>query len=165
MLELIPAVKHLTTYSNFLTKRAIRCETTELDPRLRKALEKLPWDEDGVRLTICVTGDAGEGYTLCIREQEISIRSQGPAGAFYAIQTLRQLFRQEAIPCLDIEDQPDFAYRGFYHDVTRGKIATEDSIRQLIDQMAYYKLNSLQLYVEHTFEFEEIGRASCRERV
>jgi len=155
VLELIPAVKHLTTYSNFLTKRAIRCETTELDPRLRKALEKLPWDEEGVRLTICVTGDAGEGYTLCIREQEISIRSQGPAGAFYAIQTLRQLFRQEAVPCLDIEDQPDFAYRGFYHDVTRGKIATEDSIKQLIDQMAYYKLNSLQLYVEHTFEFEE----------
>jgi N-acetyl-beta-hexosaminidase len=29
------------------------------------------------------------------------------------------------------------------------------TLKSLIDQMAYYKLNSLQLYVEHTFEFEE----------
>jgi len=56
---------------------------------------------------------------------------------------------------LHIEDKPDFEYRGFYHDVTRGKIPTVETIKQLIDQMAYYKLNSLQLYVEHTFEFEE----------
>ena len=59
---------------------------------------------------------------------------------------------EEQVPCLHIKDKPDFKYRGFYQDVTRGKIPTVDTIKKLIDTMAYYKLNSLQLYVEHVFE-------------
>ena len=152
---LIPAVKEIKMRSGFLAKRAIRYEKTGLDSRLLSALQKLPYDDSGAVLDICVSGNAGEGYTLCINENDISIKAEGPAGAFYAIQTLRQIFKHEEIPCLDIADKPDFEHRGFYHDVTRGKIPTVETIKKLIDQMAYYKLNSLQLYVEHTFEFEE----------
>lgn len=155
MIELIPAVKEIKMSSGFLAKRAIRYEKTGLDSRLLSALQKLPYDDSGAVLDICVSGNAGEGYTLCINENDISIKAEGPAGAFYAIQTLRQIFKHEEIPCLDIADKPDFEHRGFYHDVTRGKIPTVETIKKLIDQMAYYKLNSLQLYVEHTFEFEE----------
>ncbi|MBQ3593649.1 MAG: family 20 glycosylhydrolase, partial [Clostridia bacterium] len=54
-----------------------------------------------------------------------------------------------------IEDEPDFEYRGLYHDITRGKVAKVETLKKLIDDMAYFKMNSLQLYVEHTFEFEE----------
>ena len=54
-----------------------------------------------------------------------------------------------------IEDKPDFEYRGLYHDMTRGKVATVKTLKKLIDDMAYFKMNSLQLYVEHTFEFNE----------
>ena len=57
----------------------------------------------------------------------------------------------------NIEDEPDFKYRGFYHDITRGKIPKVETIKRLIDNMAYYKLNSLQLYVEHTYEFKEFS--------
>lgn len=74
---------------------------------------------------------------------------------FYAIQTLKQIFEQNEIPCCYIEDKPDFKYRGFYHDVTRGKVPTVATLKKLIDDMAYYKLNSLQIYVEHTFAFKE----------
>lgn len=155
MIKLIPAVKHMETYSNFFTGQAICYEEKDLDSRLLSALRKLPYDENAAKLDICITGSDGEGYELRINEHDICIKAEGPAGAFYAVQTLRQIFKSPSIPCLTIKDFPDFKYRGFYHDVTRGKIPTVETVKKLIDQMAYYKLNSLQLYVEHTFEFEE----------
>ena len=85
----------------------------------------------------------------------IRIVADSAAGAFYAIQTLRQLYLCDNVPCVYIQDAPDFGYRGFYHDVTRGKVPTVESVKELIDLMAYYKLNSLQLYIEHTFPFKE----------
>jgi len=48
-------------------------------------------------------------------------------------------------------------HRGFYHDVTRGKVPKTETLKRLIDDLAYYKMNSLQLYVEHTFAFKELG--------
>ena len=155
MIKLIPAVKHMETYGNFFCAQTICFEENNLDSRLLHALKKLPCDKAGARLDISIAGHTGEGYELYINENDIRIKADGPAGAFYAIQTLRQIFKNSEIPCLYIKDFPDFEYRGFYQDVTRGKIPTMETIKKLIDQMAYYKLNSLQLYVEHTFEFEE----------
>ena len=155
MIKLIPAVKHMEIYSNFFHKKAVFYEETGMDSRLLSALKKLPYDKAGAKLDICIAGHSGEGYELSVNENDIRIQADGPAGAFYAVQTLRQIFKSSEIPCLYIKDFPDFEYRGFYHDVTRGKIPTVETIKKLIDQMAYYKLNSLQLYVEHTFEFEE----------
>lgn len=155
MINLIPAVKKLDIHSNFLSAKAVCYEKSGLDARLLTALEKLPYDQAGAPVDIHINGSEGDAYTLCVEENRIAIEAAGPAGAFYAIQTLRQLFTHKEIPCLYIDDAPDFEYRGFYHDVTRGKLPTVKTIKWLIDQMAYYKLNSLQLYVEHTFEFEE----------
>ena len=155
MIQLIPTVKHIETYSSFCSGQGICYEENNIDSRLLSALKKLPYDKAGAKLDICIAGHTGEGYELSINENDIRIQADGPAGAFYAVQTLRQIFKSSEIPCLYIKDFPDFEYRGFYHDVTRGKIPTVETIKKLIDQMAYYKLNSLQLYVEHTFEFEE----------
>ncbi len=154
MIHLIPRVKTLETKDGFLKKKAIFYNAPCGDARLIKALGKLEQSADGTPLTIEI-GAEGEGYELWVEENAIRIKGAGPAGAFYAIQTLRQLFAHETVPCLYIQDKPDFEYRGFYHDVTRGKVPTVESMKWLIDQMAYYKLNSLQLYVEHVYEFEE----------
>jgi len=155
MINLIPSVKQLEIKESFLTKNAIFYNNLNCDERVCNALEKLPFDKDGAKLSISISGTCGEDYELSINENDISIAASGPAGAFYAIQTLRQIFKNTQIPCLYIKDAPDFEYRGFYHDVTRGKVPTVKTLKKLIDDMAYYKLNSLQLYVEHTFEFEE----------
>ena len=48
------------------------------------------------------TNRTSEGYELNICEDHISIRSSSTVEGFYAIQTLRQLFKKEAIPCLYI---------------------------------------------------------------
>lgn len=153
-MNLIPKVKQLEVQQGYLKNKELQVNSGNLDSRLLMALQCFSLDEKGVPLEFDIEKD-GEGYELTISENNIQIKAEGPAGAFYAIQTLRQIFKEDRVPCLHIKDQPDFKYRGFYHDVTRGKIPTVETIKKLIDAMAYYKLNSLQLYVEHVFEFEE----------
>ncbi len=159
MLHLIPKVKKLETKEGYLLNKAIFCDTAGLDARLISALGALNTNEGGTPLKFSVGEDAqDESYALSVAEREIRITASGVRGAFYAIQTLRQLFTEERVPCLYIEDKPDFAYRGFYHDITRGKVPTLQTLKALVDRMVYLKMNSLQLYVEHTYPFEE-----CRE--
>ncbi|MBQ1207938.1 MAG: family 20 glycosylhydrolase, partial [Lachnospiraceae bacterium] len=166
-MKLIPCVKYLESEEGFLKKKEIFFDETGMDSRLATALRRLPCTPGGVMVRICIDGGLGsvidgmpmdpskvtEGYALRVCEDCISICAATAVGAFYAIQTLRQLFMEEKVPCLYIRDWPDFSYRGFYHDVTRGRIQTVETIKKLIDDMAYYKLNSLQLYVEHVFAF------------
>ena len=154
MIKLIPEVKKLTLLGGELTKKAV-CPCEVEDSRLAKAISKLPCAPDGIALTLCITGGEDESYTLRVEQNKITLEAATAAGAFYGIQTLRQLFAGETVPCLEIRDEPDFPHRGFYHDVTRGRIPTVETVKKLIDDMAYYKLNSLQLYVEHVFPFKE----------
>lgn len=96
-------------------------------------------------------------YSLAITGNGISLRGGGRNALGYAVQTLRQILRQTAglLPCLTIEDEPDIPNRGFYHDVTRGRVQTLENLKKLADTMAFYKLNQLQLYVEHTYLFRD----------
>ncbi len=100
---------------------------------------------------------AEQEYRLAIKPSRISILGGDEAGVFYGVQTLRQIIRTEGhnLPCLTIRDRPDYPVRGFYHDVTRGKVPKIETLLMLVDKMAYYKLNQLQLYIEHTFAFRQ----------
>ncbi len=153
-MNLIPQVKELKINEGFLKSNTVSSQITGLSPRLFAAFTKLPLSEKGVDI-VFNTGNSGEGYEIIGAEELITVNAEGEAGAFYAVQTLRQIFTDEKIPCFYIKDYPDFKNRGFYHDVTRGKVPTVETVKKLIDKMAYLKLNSLQLYVEHTFEFKE----------
>lgn len=155
MLYLIPAVKKLETTETPFCKKPLSFDPASVDPRVAKAIALLPTAKDGLPLTVTVRGEEGEGYTLSLDNDAACITAESNAGAFYAVQTLRQIYAQQEVPCLKIEDKPDFKYRGFYHDITRGKVPTVETLKELVDRMAAYKLNSLQLYVEHVFEFKE----------
>ena len=98
-----------------------------------------------------------ESYTLDLTREGIVITADSTVGAFYAVQTLRQILQNETVYACHIEDAPDFSFRGFYHDVTRGRIPTMETLKKLVDYMASMKLNSLQLYVEHSFAFREFA--------
>ena len=97
-----------------------------------------------------------EGYRISITEQKVQIIGMDEVGLMYGIQTLRQIIRQcgAILPSLEIEDEPSIKDRGFYFDVTRGRIPTLEELKKLADTCAFYKLNQLQLYVEDTFLFE-----------
>lgn len=97
-----------------------------------------------------------DAYRLTISEEGILIEAATQSGIFYGRQTLDQIRRQSpnGLPCLRVLDWPDYAVRGFYHDVTRGKVPKLRTLLALADKCAGYKINQLQLYIEHTFAFK-----------
>ena len=127
-----------------LLKRAVRLDCDIEDTRLEKAAAKLPSSPDGIPLRITYKDTCAESYRLTVNNDCISIDADGVNGAFYAIQTLRQVFENEEIFCLEIEDAPKNEFRILYHDVTRGRVPRVESMKQLIDDISYFKLNGLQ---------------------
>lgn len=98
----------------------------------------------------------GDAYTLTVADN-ITARG-GAAGLFYAIQTLRQMIRVygKNIPRCEIKDEPDFAFRGFSNDISRGRVNKLERLKRLADTLAYFKSNALMLYVEDAFAFREL---------
>ncbi|MGB4006116.1 MAG: glycoside hydrolase family 20 zincin-like fold domain-containing protein [Halanaerobiales bacterium] len=97
-----------------------------------------------------------ESYKMRISNERVEVIGADEAGLFYGVNTLRQIIRDcgNRLPALLINDEPYFKYRGYYHDVTRGKVPTLETLKELVDRISFYKLNQLQLYVEHSFAFE-----------
>ena len=98
-----------------------------------------------------------EGYILEVTSNGIEIEAHTKAGVFYAMQTLRDYRRihGNTLSCTRIEDWPDFAMRGVYFDVSRGKVPTVETLKQLIETLAHWKINELQLYIENVFTFSK----------
>lgn len=98
-------------------------------------------------------------YVLQVTEEEIRIQGGDGAGVLYGVQTLCQMIHEYGalLPAVRIEDEPDLPVRGYYLDETRGRVLTLSYLKQVADRMAYYKLNQLQLYVEHTYLFSGLS--------
>lgn len=98
-----------------------------------------------------------QGYTLTIGDGRIIITSSSPAGFFYARQTLAQLRQQSVgtLPAVRIEDWPDFPVRGVMLDISRDKVPTMATLFAMVDLLAGWKINQLQLYTEHTFAYRD----------
>ncbi|MBQ3597606.1 MAG: family 20 glycosylhydrolase [Clostridia bacterium] len=155
-MNLLPQVKNLEITGKKVEIKAIKPFEGAIDYRLYKQISALPISQDGLELSLEILDKTTEGYQLKITQDKVMIVADSTAGAFYALQTLKQCFKNENLQTLTITDYPDFSYRGVYHDVTRGKVPTVDTLKNFIDTLAYYKINSLQLYVEHTYEFEQV---------
>jgi hexosaminidase len=89
-----------------------------------------------------------EGYRLSILPEGCIIFSASPAGAFYAIQTLRQLVdsRLPAFLCCEITDHPIFSWRGFMLDATRSFCPVPELLR-LLDLISSLKLNTFHWHL------------------
>lgn len=99
-----------------------------------------------------------EAYRLVITPKRISVYASGRKGAFYALQSLRQLLPPQleekkraeniewSVPAATVSDRPRFGYRGAMLDVARYFIPKKDLLR-LIDCMAMMKLNTLHLHL------------------
>ncbi len=98
-----------------------------------------------------------EGYQLKITDKLVSLTANKPAGLFYGIQTIRQILpsqvesssQQKAswkLPTGTIRDYPVYGYRGSMLDVARHFFGVEE-VKKLIDQLAYYKFNTLHLHL------------------
>lgn len=116
---------------------------------------------DSPVVTLSVAGISpamkSESYKLTVQANSISIVSADAAGTFYAAKTLSQMCGQFAgrkkLPCVKITDSPDFANRGVMLDVSRSKVPKMETLKGIIDLLAGWKVNQLQLYMEHTFNY------------
>ena len=100
-----------------------------------------------------------EGYSLKVTATGITLTAKEPAGIFYGVQTLLQLFPKQieskeaqkpavewSIPVVSIEDQPRFGWRGLMLDVSR-HFFTKEQVKQYIDDMVKYKFNVLHWHL------------------
>ena len=96
-----------------------------------------------------------EEYSLVINPKGIVISAKTATGAFWAIQSLKQLILQATndqhvksftLQALTIVDSPKYAWRGFHVDVSR-HFFSKEFIENLIDWIALYKFNKLQLHL------------------
>ncbi|MDP6490795.1 MAG: family 20 glycosylhydrolase [Kiritimatiellia bacterium] len=96
---------------------------------------------------------AREGYRLVVEKKQVVISASADAGVYYGIQTLRELVAAAGrkLSCCRIDDAPDFARRGVYYDVARGKVPTVETLKELIERLAHWKLNEFQIYIKNTF--------------
>lgn len=94
-----------------------------------------------------------EAYELEVSDNKIEIQAKNSKGAFYAVQSLLQLFPNKAgeydeivIPNIQIKDAPQFKYRGMHLDVARHMYSVE-FIKKYIDMMARLKLNTFHWHL------------------
>lgn len=118
-------------------------------------------------LSITINSEIKPGaYRLKIGTEGVSIKADSVSAAFYGLQTLLQISAQSTagkLPCLSIDDWPDFQERGLYYDVCRGRMPKLERLMELADLLAHHKINQLQLYIEHTFKFRghpDIGKGA-----
>lgn len=101
-----------------------------------------------------------EEYKLTI-STTIELEASTERGLLYGAYTLLQLIdlSHNNMPQCEIIDKPEFKYRGFMHDIARGKMPTLNSLKELIARASFYKYNQFQFYIEHTFMFEGLEQA------
>lgn len=126
----------------------------------KDVLSRVDTEKNALFLLITEKSDelpSSESYTLSVAPERILVRATSGAGLFYGIQTLLQLSlpaeaeaRQTgagyAIPSVEVEDTPRFAYRGIMLDVSRHFLSKE-FVKKQIDALAYYKINRLHLHL------------------
>jgi len=115
----------------------------------------LTGDDDAPTGTIRFTFDPtveDEGYRLDVSPAQLEIRASTAAGAFYAVQTFRQLLPVEIfsetrvrdfawrVPAVSIADAPRFGWRGMHLDVGRHFMPV-DFVLDFIDALAMHKMN------------------------
>ncbi len=177
-LLLLPAPRHLSVSGDVFQvagRRLIVLDSPEPQAlcfaatRLQQALREhagvawevvagtaVPPEHVGIALSV-VPGSVqhAQGYELRITPERIHAVAGTPAGAFYAVMTVCQLLNQcqGHLPTLRISDWPDFPNRGVMLDISRDKVPTMETLFELVDLLASWKVNQFQLYIEHTFAY------------
>lgn len=96
------------------------------------------------------------GYTINVSATGVCATATGDDGLLFSLQTFCQLasWNVKRWPGMTIRDWPDFCKRGYYLDVSRGKVPKRAELLAIVEQLAEWKINEFQLYVENVFEFK-----------
>ncbi len=94
-----------------------------------------------------------QGYYARTEAERMLLVGADAAGLFYALQTIAQLICQAGrmLPRLTLLDYPALPVRGVMLDVSRGKVPTLETLLEVVEILATWKINQFQLYIEHAF--------------
>lgn len=96
-----------------------------------------------------------DAYTLTVSDKGVAIAGNEPTAIFYGVQSLRSIISADdlvaksgkaSIPFVNVEDEARFEYRGMHLDVARN-FNSKDAVLQLLDLMAFYKLNKFHFHI------------------
>ncbi|WP_276855448.1 family 20 glycosylhydrolase [Bacteroides fluxus] len=97
-----------------------------------------------------VTLNAGEAYKLTVTANRIKVEAVTERGAYWALQTLRQLQvrkgKSSLIKGCEITDWPAFRVRGFMQDVGRSYISVEE-LKKEIEILSRFKINVFHFHL------------------
>ncbi len=167
--SIIPAEGYFTLPSQTVIKTDANAESMEVAAYLKNKLKVTGQpvtisntaSHSAIQLVLLDKEDTElnkEGYRLQVIPGKVTIQANKPAGLFYGVQTLLQLFPKEIeskdeilnikwqAPCVSITDYPRFEWRGLMFDVAR-HFFTKEEVKQYIDQMVRYKFNILHLHL------------------
>lgn len=101
------------------------------------------------------TGLCNEGNIITI-DNSVKIEARAAQGAYYATRSILQILKQTetTIPQGIVRDYPKYKVRGFVLDVARKSYELE-SLKELAETMAWYKLNDLQVHLNDNYIFLE----------
>src|ERR1700722_7590863 len=120
------------------------------------------WALDGIAVERLDRSLPAQGYRLEVGADAIALTGADDAALRNGRATLAQLRHRAntpqgaprgALAACRIDDWPDFAVRGVMLDVSRDKVPTLETVLALVDRLASWKVNQLQLYTEHTFAY------------
>lgn len=109
----------------------------------------------GPAVLLLPAANGRRGWKLSIEAGGIRVEAEHPESFQYAGTMLAQLFsiHGQEIPSTHIEDEPTFPVRGVMLDISRDKVPTMATLFELVDTLASWRINHLQLYIEHTFAY------------
>jgi hexosaminidase len=111
----------------------------------------IPVSHTAGSIAFTIGSGPAESYTLDVGPTDVTLTGSDVAGAFAAVQTLRQLLPlggqgDVTIPGGRIVDRPRFGYRGVLLDVAR-HFFTCDEVKAYIDAIVPFKINHLHLHL------------------
>ena len=146
--------KYVRTNASFHPKEIAVSSEGKLRSILMEFLEELPVSvqpDSRYKIEVSLVDkldgiplNSEEAYQLSVSSRGITIRAVSEQGAYWAIQTLRQLTERQgkrySIQGCEITDWPAFRIRGFMQDVGRSYISMEELKRE-IEVLSRYKMN------------------------
>lgn len=100
-----------------------------------------------------------EGYHLILDEDRATITSSSESGAFYGVLMLDELLKNFQVTTLEVSDYPDLPIRGVMLDISRSKVLTLETAKELVRLFARLRYNHLELYVEgFSFEYQSFQK-------
>ncbi|AFD06034.1 N-acetyl-beta-hexosaminidase [Solitalea canadensis DSM 3403] len=148
----------ITPSTVIFTDKAFENEANLFASDLESLLEKLVVKTNETGKGIVLEKNASvskEGYKLSVTNDHIKIIASTPAGAFYALQSLKTLIDPKAwqtkqasllIKGVDVIDQPRFGFRGFMMDVARN-FQNKQQVLKVLDVLSLYKMNVLHFHL------------------